>query len=47
MKIVVADKSVMGKCKVVSSGAPLSEVSRHSMSPYFVIEYSFDEEVSL
>ena len=39
MKIVVADKSVMGKCKVVSLGAPLSEVLRHSLSPYFIIDY--------
>ncbi len=36
-----AERNVMGQCKVISSGAPLSEVSRHSMSPYFIIE--FDE----
>lgn len=34
----LADKGVMGKCTVASSGAPLSEVSKHSMSPYFIIE---------
>ena len=34
-----ADKDVIGKCKVASSGAPLSEASRHSMSPYFIIDY--------
>lgn len=34
-----ADKDVIGKCKVASSGAPLSEASRHSMSSYFIIDY--------
>lgn len=34
-----AERGVMAKCIVVSSGATLSEVSRHSMSPYFIIEY--------
>ncbi len=33
-----APKNIMGKCKVISSGANLGEVSRHSMSPYFIIE---------
>jgi len=30
---------VMSKCIVASSGAVLSMASRHSMSPYFIIEY--------
>ena len=34
-----ADKDVMSKCKVSSSGSPLSEASRASMSPYFIIDY--------
>lgn len=38
-RIDEADKSVMSKCKVVSSGAPLSLTSRSSMSPYFIINY--------
>lgn len=32
-----AERGVMAKCIVASSGATLSEVSRHSMSPYFII----------
>ena len=32
-----ADKGIMAKCKVTSSGALLSNASRHSMSPYFII----------
>ena len=38
-RIEKADKSVMAKCVVSSSGSPLSAVSRHSMSPYFIIDY--------
>lgn len=38
LKFEEAPKDVMGKCKVASSGAPLSEASKHSMSPYFIIE---------
>lgn len=44
ISITEADRSVMSRCKVASSGAPLSEVSRHSMNPYFIIEYQ-DAEV--
>ncbi len=33
-----APKDVMNNCKVASSGATLSEASKHSMSPYFIIE---------
>lgn len=32
-----ADNDIMSKCSVLSSGAPLSEASKHSMSPYFMI----------
>ena len=34
-----APKDVMSKCIVISSRTPLSEVSRSSMSPYFIIDY--------
>lgn len=34
-----APKDIMSKCIVVSSGSSLSDVSKHSMSPYFIIEY--------
>ena len=34
-----ADKRVISKCTVVSSGASLSEASRASMNPYFFVEY--------
>jgi len=34
-----AQNDVMGKCIVTSSGSTLSEASRHSMSPYFIISY--------
>ena len=35
-----ADKSVMSQCVVASSGKALSSASRHSMSPYFIIDYN-------
>ena len=38
-RIEKAEKSVMSKCTVASSGNPLSAVSRHSMNPYFIINY--------
>ena len=34
-----APKDVMSFCYVISSGHPLSMVSKHSMSPYFIIDY--------
>lgn len=34
-----AANSVMSNCTVVSSGKKLTEASRHSMSPYFIILY--------
>lgn len=39
-RIEKADRNVMAKCTVASSGSPLSAVSRHSMSPYFIIDYN-------
>lgn len=35
-----APRDIMSKCYVVSSGAALGEVSKHSMSPYFIINYN-------
>ena len=32
-----ANSDIMSKCSVLSSGASLSEASKHSMSPYFMI----------
>lgn len=34
-----APKDIMSHCCVASSGSPLGEASKHSMSPYFIIEY--------
>ena len=42
-KFELAEKNVMSKCKVASSGNELGNVSKHSMSPYFIIRY--EEEV--
>ena len=39
IRIENAENNVMSRCKVVSSGASLTEASRHSMSPYFIIDY--------
>lgn len=39
-KFVEADKNVMSNCIVASSGASLSLASRHSMSPYFIIDHA-------
>ena len=33
-----APKNILSQCTVASSGASLSQASRHSMSPYFIIE---------
>lgn len=38
-----APRDIMSKCFVSSSGNALGEVSRHSMSPYFIIEYKENE----
>ena len=40
-----APRDIMSKCYVVSSGASLGEVSKHSMSPYFIINYVEQEGV--
>ena len=37
-----APKNILSQCFVASSGALLSTASRHSMSPYFIID--FDEK---
>lgn len=37
-----APKDIMSRCFVTSSGVPLGEVSKHSMSPYFIIEIKDD-----
>lgn len=39
IKIEEAPKDVMRRCIVSSSGATLGEASKHSMSPYFIIEF--------
>lgn len=38
-KFEPAPRDIMSKCFVASSGNALGEVSKHSMSPYFIIEY--------
>lgn len=38
-----ATRDVMSHCYVASSGNSLSEASRHSMSPYFIIDYKDGE----
>lgn len=35
-----APKDIMSQCFVASSGRPLTSASRHSMSPYFIIDYA-------
>lgn len=35
-----AAKDVMSRCVVASSGKQLTSASRHSMSPYFIIDYA-------
>ena len=37
-----APKDIMSRCFVTSSGMPLREASKHSMSPYFIIEVKDD-----
>lgn len=39
-----AEKDIMSKFIVSSSKEPLSYASKHSMSPYFIIESNFKEE---
>ena len=40
----LAPKDIMSHCYVTSSGKSLSEASRLSMSPYFIIEYREDKK---
>lgn len=42
-KFELAEKNVMSRCKVTSSGNELGTVSKHSMSPYFIIQYEEEE----
>lgn len=35
----MAPRGIMSQCYVASSNRPLSEVSKYSMSPYFIINY--------
>lgn len=35
-----ASRDVMANCMVVSSGTPLANASKHSMSPYFIINFN-------
>ncbi len=37
---VEAERDILSKCVVLSSGARLSDVSKGSMSPYFIIRYN-------
>lgn len=39
IKFEEAPRDVMSHCVVASSQRPLSEVSKYSMSPYFIIDY--------
>ncbi len=41
-KFEPASNDILSKCTVMSSGQPLSNVSRHSMSPYYKIEVPDD-----
>lgn len=34
-----APRNILSHCFVASSGAPLTTASRHSMNPYFIIDY--------
>lgn len=43
IRFETAARDVMSHCFVASSGNSLSEASRHSMSPYFIIEYKDGE----
>ena len=45
VKFEKASKDIMQNCTVVSSGTPLSEASKSSMSPYFFIDAT-DEKVN-
>lgn len=38
-KFEEAPRNVLSRCMIRSSGRPVSDISRHSMSPYFIITY--------
>ena len=38
-EIETAEKDIMTKCTIASSGNTLSSASKYSMSPYFIIDY--------
>ncbi|MCD7919337.1 MAG: hypothetical protein LUG45_04560 [Clostridiales bacterium] len=40
-----APRDIMSHCFVASSGNALGEVSKHSMSPYFIINYNEEKAV--
>ena len=42
-KIVPAEKNVMSKCTIISTGVPLSSASKGSMNPCFKISYEEGE----
>lgn len=44
IKFEKAEKDVLSKCFVLSSGDCLSNASKHSMNPYFKIEYRGDKD---
>lgn len=39
-----APRNVMSKCKVLSSGMPLTETSRHSLCSFFIVSYDDTSE---
>ena len=41
-KFVRAEKNIMSKCCVISNNSLLSNTSKYSMSPYFVIDFKED-----
>ena len=42
-KIEPAEKNVMSKCVISSTGSLLSNSSKHSMNPFFIIDYKEEE----
>lgn len=42
IKFVRTEKNIMSKCYVVSNNSLLSNTSKYSMSPYFVIDFKED-----
>lgn len=44
LRFEVAPRDILSHCFVASSGASLSTASRHSMNPYFIINYNVEVE---